>query len=66
MNKPDDLLEIQRYVQPDGDRYDATTPPPWDCAEGSHWEKTIFGVWFERAHDLPYCCDPSYERYWCM
>lgn len=66
MEKPTDRDEQRRYCDTDGDLYQHDTPPPWDVPEGWMWRKTIFGTWFEREPNLPYCCDPSFERYWCM
>jgi len=69
MKRPTSQKEIDRYVQPVGDRYKANRTPPWKPGDGRAnwtWEKTIFGAWFEREPNLPYCCDPSFERYWSM
>jgi hypothetical protein len=70
MNKPDTIEEVASFTQPDGAMYDPNTPPPWEPGEGFdagwRWDKTIFGGWFERKPNLPYSCDPSFERYWCM
>lgn len=66
MKKPGDVDEARRYTQTAGDKYTADAPPPWWPDKDCHWSKTIFGDWFQRHKDTPYCCDPSSERYWCM
>jgi len=66
MDRPLDVEERRRYCMKEGDLFTGNTPPPWECPKGSNWAKTIFGDWFEREDNIPYCCDPSMERYWCM
>lgn len=69
MKKPGTFEERYEYSHPTGVMYDPDTPPPWEPGDGEagwSWDKTIFGGWFERRPNLPYSCDPSFERYWCM
>lgn len=41
--------------------------PPHDPAPGHKWVKNLMtDRWVEIPIETPVCCDPSFERYWCM